>query len=82
MSPKPEATAVRNQNSIREIMEKKPWEKPGSVGEPVPLWPDEPAVLFQLQQSQFVRAQLVPVVFPDGCQGDGVLTGDLSLGLI
>ncbi len=42
---------------------KKPWEKPGSVGGPVLLWPDEPAVQFQLLQSQIVRAQLVPVVF-------------------
>ncbi len=25
-------------------MEKKPWEKPGSVGGPVPLRPDEPVV--------------------------------------
>ncbi len=41
---KPEATAARNQNSIGDRMEKKPWEKPGSVGEPVPLWPDEPVV--------------------------------------
>ncbi len=38
--------------------------------------------LLQLQQSQIVRAQLVPVIFPDGCLGDEVLTGDLSLGLI
>ncbi len=29
---KPEATAARNQNSIGDRMEKKPWEKPGSVG--------------------------------------------------
>ncbi len=28
---KPEATAARNQNSIGDRMEKKPWEKPGSV---------------------------------------------------
>ncbi len=28
---------------------------------PVLLWPDEPAVQFQLLQSQIVRAQLVPV---------------------
>ncbi len=33
----PEATAARNQNSIGDRMEKKPWEKPGSVGGPVPL---------------------------------------------
>ncbi len=29
---KPEATVARNQNSIGDRMEKKPWEKPGSVG--------------------------------------------------
>ncbi len=40
----PEATAAKNQNSIGDRMEKKPWEKPGSVGGPVPLWPDEPVV--------------------------------------
>ncbi len=40
----PEATAARNQNSIGDRMEKKPWEKPGSVGGPVPLRPDEPIV--------------------------------------
>ncbi len=38
--------------------------------------------LFQLQQSQSVSGPLVPGVFPDGCLGDEVLTGDLSLGLI
>ncbi len=41
---KPEATAARNQKSIGDRMEKKPWEKPGSVGGPVPLRPDEPVV--------------------------------------
>ncbi len=75
---KPEATAARNQNSIGDRTEKKPWEKPGSVGGPFLLWPDDPAFQFQLLQSQIVRAQMVPVV----CLGDGVLTGDLSLGLI
>ncbi len=47
---KPEATAARNQNSIGDRME----EKPGSVGGPVLLWQDEPAVQFQLLQSQIV----------------------------
>ncbi len=41
---KPEETAARNQNSIGDRTEKKPWEKPGSVGGAVPLWPDEPVV--------------------------------------
>ncbi len=40
----PEARAARNQNSIGDRMEKKPWEKPGSVGGPVPLRPDKPVV--------------------------------------
>ncbi len=31
---------------------KKPWEKPGSVGGPFLLWPDDTAVQFQLLQSQ------------------------------
>ncbi len=60
---KPEATAAMNQNSIGDRTEKKPWEKPGLVGGPFLLWPDEPAVKFQLLHSQIVRAQLVPVVF-------------------
>ncbi len=38
---KPEATAARNEYSIGDRMEKKPWEKPGLVGGPVPLRPDE-----------------------------------------
>ncbi len=42
---KPEATAARNENSIGDRMEKKPWEKPGSVGGPVPLRPDESVVV-------------------------------------
>ncbi len=43
---KPEMNAARNQNSIGERMERKPWEKPGSVNIewPVPLQPDEPVV--------------------------------------
>ncbi len=41
---KPEETTARNQNSIGDRMEKKPWEKPGSVWGPVPLRLDEPAV--------------------------------------
>ncbi len=41
---KPEATAARNENSIGGRMEKKPWEKPGSVGGSVPLRPDESVV--------------------------------------
>ncbi len=52
---------------------KKPWEKPGSVGGPVPL-ARQTSSLFQLQVSQIVRAPLVPVVFPDGCLGNEVLT--------
>ncbi len=33
----PQATAAMNQNSFGDRMEKKPWEKPGSVGGAVPL---------------------------------------------
>ncbi len=61
---------------------KKPWEKPGSVGGPFLLWPDEPAVQFQLLQSQIGGLIWFPRSCPDGCLGDGVLTGGLSLGLI
>ncbi len=43
---KPEATTARNQNSMGDRWRKKPWEKPGSVGGPVPLRPDEPVVCF------------------------------------
>ncbi len=59
---KPEATAARNENSIGDRMEKKTWEKPGSVGRPVPL--RRISSLFQLQQSQSVSGPLVPGVFP------------------
>ncbi len=58
---KPEATVARNQNSIGDRTEKKPWEKPGSVGGPVPLWPDEPVVCSNCSKVS-VRAPLVPVV--------------------
>ncbi len=78
---KPEATAARNENSIGDRMEKKPWEKPGSVGGPVPLRPDESVVCSNCSKVS-VSGPLVPGVFPDGCLGDEVLTGDLSLGLI
>ncbi len=37
---KPEATAARNENSIGDRMEKKPWEKPGSVGLESPMRDD------------------------------------------
>ncbi len=82
---KAEATAARNENSIGDRMEKKPWEKPGSVGGPVPLRPDESVVRSNCSKVS-VSGPLVPlgwmVPFPDGCLGDEVLTGDLSLGLI
>ncbi len=62
---KPEATTARNQNSIGDRKEKKKLinQKPGSARGPVPLLPDWTSSLFQLQQSQIVRAPLVPVVF-------------------
>ncbi len=77
---KPEATAARNENSIGDRMEKKPWEKPSSVGGPVPLRPDE-----SCSNCSKVRVYVVHWFqwsFPDGCLGDEVLTEDLSLGLI
>ncbi len=59
---KTEATAARNQNSMGDRMEEKPWEKPGSVGGPDPLWPDEPVVCSNCSKVS-LRAPLVPVVF-------------------
>ncbi len=61
---------------------KKPWEKPGSVGGPFLLWPDDTAVQFQLLQGQIGGLIWFPRSCPDGCLGDGVFTGGLSLGLI
>ncbi len=78
---KPEATAARNQNSISDRMKKKPWEKPGSVGGPVPLWPEEPVVCSNCIKVKFLVVHWF-LLFPDGCLGDEFLTGDLSLGLI
>ncbi len=63
-------------------LQKKPWEKPGSVGGPFLLWPDDTAVQFQLLQSQIGGLNWFPRSCPDGCLGDGVLTGGLSVGLI
>ncbi len=60
---KPEATAARNENSIGDRMEKKPWEKPGSVGGPVPLRPDESVVCSNCSKVS-VSGPLVPGVFP------------------
>ncbi len=52
---KPEATAARNQNSIGDRMEKKPWEKPGSVGGAVPLRPDDHITeTLNYRQTQFL----------------------------
>ncbi len=74
-----EATIARNQNSIGDRMEKKTLgETRLSRGTSSPL-ARRTSSLFQLQQSQIVGAPLVPVVFPDGCLGDEVLTGDLVL---
>ncbi len=55
---KPEATAARNENSIGDRMEKKPWEKPGSVGGPVPLRPDKsvwPDLAIQLKCIRIIQ---------------------------
>ncbi len=73
---------ARNQNSIGDRTEKKTLgETRLSRGASSPL-SRRTNSLFQLQQSQIVRAQLFHWSFPDGCLGDEVLTGDLSLGLI
>ncbi len=61
---KPEATAARNENSIGDRMEKKPWEKPGSVGGASSPLARRISSLFQLQQSQSVSGPLVPGLFP------------------
>ncbi len=69
---KPEATAARNQNSIGDRTEKNLGrEKPGSVGGPFLLWPDDTAVQFQLLQSQIGGSTGCRRSFPDGCLGDG-----------
>ncbi len=60
----PEATAARNQNYIGDRMEKKPWEKPGSVGGAVPLRPDEPVVCSNFIKVRLLSGPLFPVVFP------------------
>ncbi len=79
---KPEATAARNENSIGDRMEKKPWEKPGSVGGPVPLRPDESVICSNCSRVRVKVVHWFQGSFPDGCLGDEVLTGDLSLELI
>ncbi len=61
---KPEATAARNENSIGDRMEKKPWEKPGLVGGASFPPARRISSLFQLQQSQSVSGPLLPGVFP------------------
>ncbi len=79
---KPEATAARNQNSIGDRTEKKTLGETRLSRGPFLLWPDDTAVQFQLLQSQIGGLIWFPRSCPDGCLGDGVLTGDLSLGLI
>ncbi len=73
---------ARNQNSIGDRTEKKTLgETRLSRGAISPLARRHSSSIPTAAKSDW-RAQLVPVVFPDGCLGDGVLTGDLSLGLI
>ncbi len=71
-----------NENSIGDRMEKKPWEKPVSFGGPIPLWPDEPVVCSNCSKVRLLVLNWFQWSYPDGCLGDRVLTGDLSLGLI
>ncbi len=80
---KPEATAARNQNSIGDRTEKKNLGRnQAQSGGAFLLWPDDTAVQFQLLQGQIGGLIWFPRSRPDGCLGDGVLTGGLSLGLI
>ncbi len=74
--------ATTNQNSIGDRTEKRLWEKPGSVGGPVPLWPDKPVFFSNCSKVRVYGLHWFQWYFPDGCLGDEVLTGDLSLGLI
>ncbi len=73
---KPEATAARNENSIGDRMEKKPWEKPGSVGGPVPLRPDESVVCSNCSKVS-VSGPLVSGVFTRW-MGDGSVVSVLG----
>ncbi len=74
---------ARNQNSIGDRTEKKTLgETRLSRGGAFLHWPDDTAVQFQLLQSQIGGLNWFPRSFPDGCLGDGVLTGGRSLGLI
>ncbi len=79
---KPEATAARNQNSIGDRTEKKTLGETRLSRGAILLWPDDTAVQFQLLQSQIGGLNWFQWSFPDGCLGDGVLTGGLSLWLI
>ncbi len=77
----PEATAARNQNSIGDRTEKKTLgETRLSRGAISPLARRQQ--FNSLLQSQIGGLIWFPRSCPDGCLGDGVLTGDLSLGLI
>ncbi len=68
---------ARNQNSICDRTEKKTLGETRLSRGPVSLWPEEPVVC-----SSCSRLHWFQWSFPDGCLGDDVLTGDLSLGLI
>ncbi len=68
---------ARNQNSIGDRMEKNPWEKPGSVGGAVLLWPDEPAVCSNCSKVKLCRGLIwFQWSCPDGRLGDVVFAGD------
>ena len=65
---KPEATMARNQNSIGDRMEKKPWEKQAQSGGQFSSGQTKPAVQFQAAaksdcaEESSVSCGLVPVV--------------------
>ncbi len=82
---KPEATAARNQNSIGDRTEKKTLgETRLSRGAISPLARRHSSSIPTAAKSQSQIGGLIwfPRSCPDGCLGDGVLTGGLSLGLI
>ncbi len=80
---KPEATAARIQNSIGDRMEKKSWEKPGSVGGQFSSGQTNQQFVPCCSKVRLCRG-LISFLWSchDGRLGDEVFTGDLSLGLI
>ncbi len=72
---KPERQRQGTKTPLVTERRKKPWEKPGSVGGPFLLWPDDTAVQFQLLQSQIGGLNWFPRSCPDGCLVTGSSLG-------